>query len=103
MIIKVKFKDNETEEEFTMLFGDSYKSWQEQYKEFLRTGDYTPLRAWKSQARWKGWGGLKWCEEKDFQEELNREDVQHGEPNNPNARQYSLFQFEEFKLSKLPA
>jgi len=95
---KVKIKDLETGEIFNMLFGDSYKSWKEQYQEYLRLhkGKIEPLQFWKSNSKWKGFGGLKWCSEDSFQEELNREDVQQNEPDNPNPRKYSDFKFKEF-------
>jgi len=86
----------------TILFGNSYKSWKEQYSEYCRTFTCEPVKAWQSNAEWKGWGGLKWCEEKDFQHELNREGVQHDEPDNPYPRQYADMYFEEISLSKLP-
>ena len=100
MIIKVEFL--ELGGLVTVLFGDSYKSWEEQYAEYRRIFTCEPVNAWKSNAKWKGWGGLKWCEEKDFQHELNREGVQNGEPDNTNPRQYSEMVFEVMSLDKLP-
>lgn len=74
-----------------MLTGDSYKTWKDQYREMLgRPWAQNPTRFWKNtKDKWKGWGGLKWCEEGGFQEELNREGVQRDDPDNPNPRQYS--------------
>lgn len=104
MIIKVLFKIED--EQITMLFGDSYKRWQEQYTEYVRRVAYIekiePIHAWKSKAAWKGFGGLKWCTAEGFQHELNREDVQDKEPDNPNPRKYADMKFEEMPLDKLP-
>ena len=90
-----------------MLFGDSYKRWQLQFEEYVRIVkargfSIIPISAWKSKSEWIGWGGLKWCEESSFQEELNREGVQDGEPDNKNPRKYSDMKFVELSLSKLP-
>lgn len=99
MIIKIKFKQNK--DTFTMLFGNSYKQWQEQYRDFVRMftdidGEVPePVRYWQSKSDWKGFGGLKWCEAEHFQQELNREGVQHDEPDNPSPRQYSTMFFKE--------
>lgn len=88
-----------------MLFGNSYKRWQEQYREYVslmtnKFGPVSPLRAWKSRAEWKGWGGLKWCSDSSFQEELNREGCQSGEPDNKNPRKYADMVFEEFTVDQ---
>lgn len=83
----------------TMMFGDSYKGWEEQKEEFERYkeyGQWIEVERWKSKSKWKGWGGLKWCREEDFQEELNREGCQMSDPDNPNPRKYSEFVFERF-------
>lgn len=104
MIIKVEFLDLEEGERYTMLFGDSYKSWKEQFREYIRLykGKIQPMRAWKSLSAWKGFGGLKWCASIDFQKELNREGVQDGEPDNPKPRQYSKMRFTEIDINSLP-
>lgn len=104
MIIKVRFKDaGNDNKEHTMLFGDSYKKWQTQFSEYCRRfKNLTPVRAWKCKDEWKGWGGLKWCSEDSFQQELNREGVQNNEPDNPNPRQYSEMKFWEFDPEELP-
>ena len=102
MIVKVLLQ-NKDGEKFTMLFGNSYKTWQNQYCEYLRRyPDETPLQAWKSKAEWKGWGGLKWCLEENFQDELNREECQSNDPDNPNPRKYSDMKFFEFDVDDLP-
>lgn len=104
MIIRVTLKSNKKDgANFVMLFGDSYKTWQEQFTEFMFRY-YTPRElGWRysdgyvknkilhqqiSFHSWKSWGGLKWCNEDEFQEELNREGVQRDEPDNPSPRQY---------------
>lgn len=89
--------------EFTLLFGSSYKTYLDQIKDFsyrtqvwidrLPHPAYSILGIEVSKSKWKSWGGLKWCLEENFQEELNREGVQSNEPDNPNPRQYSEMQF----------
>lgn len=105
MIIKVQFRNKMGQTE-NILFGDSYKPWKMQYREYLRLAvskDFgiEPVRVWKSKSAWIGWGGLKWVDEEYFQEELNREGVQEGEADNPNPRKYSEMSFEEISLTKL--
>lgn len=104
MIIKVRFIDTaKGDKEHTMLFGDSYKKWEEQFCEYLRRfPSLEAVRAWRCKDKWKGWGGLKWCSEESFQEELNREGVQSNEPDNPNPRQYADMKFWEFDPNDLP-
>lgn len=110
MIIKVLFERTEKIVDapksypVVILFGDSYKTWKMQFEEFYRRhcDEYRPVKVWWSSSKWKAWGGLKWCNEASFQEELNREGVQSGEPNNPKPRQYSRMKFYEWPLSKLP-
>lgn len=102
-IVKVVFKDTSlVGGEYTMLFGDSYKSWKQQYSEYLRRFNDIPVKAFKSRSKWKGWGGLKWCSEENFQEELNREGCQINDPDNPKPRQYSRMTFYQVPLSDLP-
>lgn len=90
-----------------MLFGNSYKKWQQQYLEFVRryTGGMKPstlevVRVFRCNDEWKGWGGLKWCQDTSFQEELNREGCQTNDPDNPNPRQYSEMKFYEFDIKE---
>lgn len=112
MILRITFLDRDGKNKFTMLFGNSYKKWHVQMIEFM--GRYfcndgkgwrkdkwigRILRVEKSNAPWIGWGGLKWCEDKEFQEELNREGVQRNEPDNPNPRLYAEMDFVEMKPS----
>lgn len=91
-IVKVIFHDR------TMLFGNSYKPWEMQYKEYVilckRNGTTLLLQDVEtSPTEWIGWGGLKWCPEAKFQAELNREGCQQNEPDNPNPRQYQQMVF----------
>lgn len=73
MIVKVKFRDD-----WVMLFGTSYKPWQEQFQEYcLSIGIYSQdvMNAWVSNQEWIHFGGLKWCCEEDFPRLLrSRED-----------------------------
>ena len=105
MIVKIQFQNGEGRTQ-TMLFGDSYKRWYQQYDEYLRgakskDSGIEAVRAWKSKSAWIGWGGLKWVNEEYFQEELNREGCQDGETDNPNPRKYSEMVFEEMSTTKL--
>lgn len=85
--------------EFTMMFGNSYKDWKTQFKEFLRIEKPIKIVSVEtSKEKWIGWGGLKWCEECDFQEELNREGCQEKEPDNPRPRKYDNMTFQENRI-----
>jgi hypothetical protein len=89
MIVKIKVKSKDGDI-FTMLFGDSYKKWNIQFNEYC--SNFKPveiLEVKTSRSEWKGWGGLKWCNELSFQYELNREGCQSTEPDNTNHRIYS--------------
>lgn len=104
MIVRIKIKDINNEESI-MLFGTSYKNYLDQLKDFFYSSQiwinnlphsiYSISNIERSKAEWKAWGGLKWCEEKHFQEQLNREGCQLNEPNSPHPRQYSEMKFEE--------
>jgi hypothetical protein len=61
--------------------------------------DEVPVEAYKSKSEWIGWGGVKWCLEKDFQKLLNREGWQSGEPDAVAPRVYASFKFEPMKGS----
>ena len=81
-------------ENITMLFGDSYKSWQTQFNEYSYT--FKPkqlISAETAKEKWISWGGLKWCNEDSFQKELNREGCQDVEPDNPKPRKYENMRF----------
>jgi len=93
MIVKLELitRDNEN---ITMLFGDSYKSWQTQFNEYSFT--FKPkqlISAETGKDKWIGFGGCKWIPEDEFQLELNREGCQYGEPDNPNPRKYENMKF----------
>ena len=97
MIIKIKIQDKE-EKFFTMLFGNSYKKWQTQFQEYaIKYAPLDVISVYVSRSEWKSWGGLKWCNENEFQEELNREGVQSNEPENPKPRIYAdmIFTFSD--------
>lgn len=92
MIVKIKLKSKD--EVFTMMFGTSYKDWDEQFKEYCSM--FKPIEVLSivtSSEKWKGWGGLKWCNENEFQNELNREGCQDKDPDNPNPRIYANMKF----------
>lgn len=106
MIVKVLFIHKENQAETIMLFGNSYKKWETQFEEYLRIirnelPNLTIARVWKSNAKWIGWGGLKWCSEDIFQEELNREGCQDKDPDNPNPRKYADMEFVNMPISKI--
>ena len=110
MTVRVTFRKGD--KEWKMLFGNSYKHWYTQAVEYIYRNHGSKTLGWrfqdlhdieiveveKSLSAWKGWGGLKWCSEDLFQEELNREGVQDGEPDNPKPRQYSKFKFEYYNI-----
>lgn len=108
MTVRVTFrKENK---EFKMLFGNSYKYWYTQATEYIYRNHGSETEGWrysdlneleileveKSHSPWVGWGGLKWCTEDLFQEELNREGVQQNEPDNLKPRQYDNFKFDYY-------
>lgn len=103
MIVRISFNNG-----FPMLFGNSYKTWDMQAREYFYTYPdklECVTKIEKCKDKWKSWGGLKWCPHDEFQKQLNREGVQHNEPDNPNPRMYSEMVFvEDMKLlKKLPA
>lgn len=114
MIIRVKMLD-ENLEEFTMMFGDSYKDWETQFQEFIwqyiqwwDTAEIMHCKIFKiisvevSKDKWKAWGGLRWCSEANFQHQLNREGCQDKDPDNPNPRQYSKIKFySDYKITNI--
>lgn len=94
MIVRITLV--EKEKEFTMLFGDSYKKWHDQFQEYVYMYHVSEIKSLQTCSdKWKGWGGLKWCQDIDFQDELNTEGCQSNEPNNPNPRIYSKMVFED--------
>lgn len=106
MIVRITFLDEE-QMPFAMLFGDSYKTWEHQYQEYLwymikwwdektctKRDLYGVVKIEKCIDKWKTWGGLKWCHADDFQHELNREGCPYSHsPDNSNPRQYSNMVF----------
>ena len=97
MIVKLTLKF-ETEE-LIMLFGNSYKNWDAQFREYCRLHKpLSILSAETSKEEWIGWGSLKWCPDDDFQNELNREGCQQNEPDNPKPRKYQYFRFNDNKI-----
>ena len=112
MIVRITLV-GKNKKDFIMLFGDSYKTWQQQFKEYMwrnirwydtdiimQCNFFDVKKVEYSDSQWKGWGGLKWCEDCDFQNELNREGVQQNEPDNPTPRQYDEMEFYESKGRK---
>jgi len=98
MIVKIKLESKG--KIFTMLFGNSYKNWDEQFREYCSI--FKPsevLKVETSPEKWKGWGGLKWCNETEFQQELNREGCQQNHPNNPNPRNYKYMRFNSNQIA----
>jgi len=76
VIVKIKFFDNRV-----MVFGTSYKSWEQQVYEYLclcknRGWDCDGYRSVEqSRQKWIGMGGLKWCSKEEFPKFLKeRED-----------------------------
>lgn len=93
--IELKFKDDAI---LTMLFGNSYKTWYQQFSEYCRNFRPVEILSIRScSEKWIG-TGLKWCREDEFQQELNREDCQQNEPDNSNPRKYLYFTFNSNKI-----
>lgn len=70
LTVKVSFVGD-----FEMLFGNSYKSWDCQLKEFCTMGRevQVPTSIVYSILPWVSYGGLKWCAPENFQEQLDDE------------------------------
>lgn len=108
MIVRITFLDKKNNK-IIMLFGNSYKTWEMQYTEYLRwvchkfetysLCRYTGIADIEiSNESWMRWGGLKWCKVEDFQEELNREGcLNEGDCDNPYPRRYDAMKFYENK------
>lgn len=89
-----------TFDDFVMLFGNSYKPWEVQFDEFIwlvkTKGRRVQLKNVEtSNSKWIAWGGLKWCPEEGFQQQLNREGCQGTDADNPMPRKYSDMVFKE--------
>lgn len=92
-IVRVTFESGEV-----ILIGNSYKQWDMQFDEYTwhmhQQGNLTGVTQVEvSGSPWVSWGGLKWCPEREFQKQLNREDCQGSDPDNPNPRVYSKMVF----------
>lgn len=99
-IVKITFQDTSGENgrQFRMLFGSSYKTWQEQFSEYVRS--HPELRmvcGFRSGAEWIGYGGLKWCAEDEIQAELDKE----GKGLKKKPRQYASFVWEPLSFAVL--
>lgn len=91
--VRVSFTDR------VMMFGNSYKPWEMQYDEYIwfcknNNIKLELINVETSHSKWISWGGLKWCPEERFQEQLNREGCQDDEPDNPKPRQYTKMNFQ---------
>ena len=90
MIVRITFDNNNI-----MLFGNSYKPWHMQFEEYYNcySKKSTPIKFESCKDKWIGWGGLKWCSDDKFQQQLNREGCQDSEVDNPNPRRYENMKF----------
>lgn len=73
MIVCIKFQAEY--EEFSMLFGNSYKKWYDQLAEYMfitKLKPYKPYYVLYSKKEWISYGGLKWCSLDNFEEELEK-------------------------------
>jgi hypothetical protein len=100
MIVRIKLK-SKNGDIFTMLFGNSYKKWNVQFREYcLNFKPVEILDVKTSRSEWKSWGGLKWCNELSFQYELNREGCQSIDTDNPYPRIYSNMIFNSNRIAE---
>jgi hypothetical protein len=85
MITKIKFKDL-FGKEWSMLFGNSYKDWKDQFEEYVfnlnhwwdskqmtKCGIFRIVEVESCRDKWFQSGGLKWCSDENAQEQLNIE------------------------------
>lgn len=91
-IVRVAFEDR------VMLFGNSYKPWNMQFDEYISTCkrdgiELVLMSVYVSDSQWISWGGLKWCPEQHFQQQLNREGCQESDPDNLHPRKYDDMKF----------
>ena len=99
MIVRIEIKPKEGEP-FTMMFGNSYKSWEQQFREYsFMFKPIEVLSVDSSKHDWIGWGGLKWCNETEFQHCLNREQCQYNDKDNINARKYEYMKFNSNQIA----
>lgn len=68
--VKVLFADG-----FEMLFGNSYRDWDDQLQEFcgMSRPVQVPVSIAGSPFPWVAYGGLKWCAPESLQKELDEE------------------------------
>jgi hypothetical protein len=110
--VRITFRGKDGEPD-VVLFGNSYKTWQQQMVEYVYRTYGNRDHGWRyadvegrllgverSRSAWIGWGGLKWCSEDIFQEELNREGCQQGDPDNPRPRRYADFNFHPYPYGR---
>lgn len=58
---------------YAMMFGTSYRTWWDQLEEFCRLYKTKPKEVTISRKEWIGFGGLKWCQDTEFQSQLDIE------------------------------
>jgi hypothetical protein len=58
---------------YEMLFGDSYRTWDDQLLEYTRVFKACPRGLAASPQPWVRYAGLKWCEPGRLQEQLDAE------------------------------
>jgi len=68
MTIKATFQDGTV-----MLFGDSYRKWFDQLREFCNLHEMPRPDVVKCPAKWISFGGLKWCSETHLAQALETE------------------------------
>ena len=56
-----------------MMFGTSYRTWWDQLGEYVALNKMHPPYIEVSSQPWIGFGGLKWCEWSEFQNQLDHE------------------------------
>lgn len=68
LTVKVVFDDG-----LIMLFGNSYRNWDDQLNEYCGMWNKIPVTISASTFPWIGFGGLKWCQWSELQTELDKE------------------------------
>ena len=66
--VKVKFVSG-----IEMLFGNSYRTWDDQLEEYCGMTRQIPEWLTYSPQPWVSFGGLKWCAPENFQGQLDKE------------------------------
>jgi hypothetical protein len=72
MTVRLTFDESDGKV-FTMLFGDSYREWWDQAREFCRRNKVLPSMIETCSSSWISFGGLKWCSSENFQAQLDHE------------------------------